>query len=74
MNVDELYLRHIKPLPRREQQRLLARMMRDLAPEADLAPPMHSLLELEGEGAEVWRDVDAQTYVHALRDEWEPRS
>lgn len=29
-----------------------------------------SLLELEGSGAEIWKGIDAQEYVDALRDEW----
>jgi hypothetical protein len=33
----------------------------------------HSILELEGLGAEMWKDVDAQEYVNALRDEWDHR-
>jgi len=30
----------------------------------------HSLLELEGLGAELWQGRDAQEYVNELRDEW----
>jgi hypothetical protein len=33
----------------------------------------HSLLELEGLGAELWIGVDAQGYVDELRDEWDHR-
>lgn len=32
-----------------------------------------SLLELEGVGAELWKDIDPQAYVSELRDEWEHR-
>jgi len=31
------------------------------------------LLELEGLGAEIWKNVDAQKYVDDLRDEWYKR-
>lgn len=31
----------------------------------------HSILELEGLGAEIWQDVDAQDYINQLRDEWD---
>ena len=31
----------------------------------------HSLFELEGLGAEIWKGIDAQEYVDNLRDEWE---
>ena len=69
-SVDELYRRHIKPLPPDDRRRLLALLARDLT--ADEAGE-RSLLELEGLGEALWRGVDAQAYVHALRDEWDRR-
>jgi hypothetical protein len=30
-----------------------------------------SILALEGLGAEIWQGIDAQTYVDALRAEWD---
>ncbi|GAC1349650.1 MAG: hypothetical protein NVSMB27_24760 [Ktedonobacteraceae bacterium] len=30
----------------------------------------HSILELEGLGAEVWKGIDAQKYVDQERDSW----
>ena len=30
----------------------------------------HSLLELEGLGAEVWSSVDVETYISRERDSW----
>lgn len=41
---------------------------------ADAAPQgagPRSILELEGLGAEIWKGVDAQHYVDALRNEWD---
>ncbi|MGI8689308.1 MAG: hypothetical protein ACR2M3_12080 [Thermomicrobiales bacterium] len=73
MDIDELYTRHIKSLPHAERRRLLARMTRDLAHEDRTASRAYSLLELEGLGAELWQEDDAQAYVHALRDEWKSR-
>jgi len=72
MDLDELYMRHIKPLSHAQQRRLLARLTRDLSRDSDTddAAHPHSLLELEGLGAEIWQAVDAQAYIHALRDEW----
>ncbi len=32
--------------------------------------PLHSFLELEGLGKEVWEDIDAQEYVNQERDSW----
>jgi len=37
-------------------------------------PTEHSILELEGLGAEIWQDMDAQQYVDQLRDEWDNRA
>ncbi len=70
--IREIYRRYIKPLPPVERRHLLALMARDLAQtDEDGDPHERSLLELEGLGAEIWHDVDAQAYVHTLRDEWE---
>ena len=33
--------------------------------------PAHSLLELEGLGAEIWKGIDPQEYVDKERDSWE---
>jgi hypothetical protein len=33
----------------------------------------HNILELEGLGAEIWQGIDAQEYVHQLRNEWDQR-
>lgn len=31
----------------------------------------HSILELAGLGADIWKDVDVQAYIDELRDEWD---
>ena len=45
----------------------LSRMVRDQVTEAK----PHSIMELEGLGAEIWRDVDAQTYIDQERTSWQ---
>ncbi len=32
--------------------------------------PLHSILELEGLGQEVWNGIDAQEYINQERDSW----
>ena len=73
-DLDELYRRHIKPLPPADRRRLLALLAQDLAgEEGQHRPGSSSILELEGVGAAIWQSVDAQEYVRALRDEWSHR-
>ena len=71
---DELYRRHIQPLPPAQRLQLLARLAQELAEqEPPAVEPARSLLELEGLGAEIWAGIDAQEYVTALRSEWDHR-
>lgn len=73
-DIGELYDQYIKPLPPEDRLQLLAVMARDLAPpDPQEEAGEHSLLELEGVGAELWRGIDAQDYVRALREEWDHR-
>jgi len=79
INVEELYETQLSRLGSAERLRLLALLANGLT--GSLATPAegaHSLLELEGLGAEVWKGpdgqpLDAQQYVNQLRDEWEQR-
>lgn len=71
-NIEELYERHIRPLLPEERLRLLAKVAQGLAEDAAQSPK-RSLLELEGLGAEIWDDVEAQEYVTKLREEWDGR-
>jgi hypothetical protein len=75
ITAEEIYRRHIKPLPPVERLRLLALVAQDLAAEPTQSPEEHqrSLLELEGLGAEIWQGIDAQEYVNELRKEWDHR-
>ncbi len=71
IELDQLYEQQIKPLPRASRLQLLARIAQDLAVADATDESEHSLLELEGLGAEIWQGVDAQQYVNELRDEWD---
>ena len=31
----------------------------------------HSIMELEGLGADIWKGIDAQKYVHKERESWD---
>ncbi|MEA2638799.1 MAG: hypothetical protein QOF51_193 [Chloroflexota bacterium] len=70
--IDELYAQLLRPLPPKDRLELLAAIARDLALDRELpGQGERSLLELEGLGSELWRGVDAQQYVHELRNEWD---
>lgn len=79
LDLDELYARHVKPLPPEDRLRLLAVIARDLAADQE-GRQLHqhgrarSLLEPEGVGADLWADVEAQDYVRELRAEWDQRA
>ncbi|MFL5800692.1 MAG: hypothetical protein ACJ8CR_03020 [Roseiflexaceae bacterium] len=75
VRIEDIYERHIKPLPPAERLRLLAIVAQDLATEPTQATVQRqrSLLELEGLGAEIWQGIDAQEYVNELRKEWDHR-
>ena len=52
-------------------------VLRDLQ-EEDVQRPKRSIMEMEGLGAELWKDehgllLDAQEYVNELRQEWNDR-
>jgi hypothetical protein len=72
---EEIYERHIKPLPAAERLRLLAVMAQDLAEQSTEAgwQPKRSIIELHGLGAEIWQGIDAQEYVDALRQDRDHR-
>jgi hypothetical protein len=58
----------IQQLSIEEREKLLAIIQQGLK-----RPKLHSLLELEGLGAELWEGIDAQEYVNQLRSEWDHR-
>jgi len=73
MTVEQLYLQYIKPLTVAERLRLLALTAQDLpsySSEQHEAKE-HSIMELEGLGADLWAGIDAQVYVNTLRAEWD---
>jgi hypothetical protein len=72
-NITDLYEQYIKPLPEVDQLRLIELISRKLTISVDKQPKQRSLLELEGLGADLWQGIEAQEYVHKLRQEWDQR-
>ena len=73
--IEDIYERHIKPLPSAERLRLLVMVAQDLAaePAQTVEQRKRSIMELHGLGKEIWEGIDAQEYVNELRKEWDHR-
>ena len=71
--VSEIYERYIKALSADERLELLALVAQGLVDQGSHVTEQatHSILELHGLVKEIWEGIDAQDYVHRLRDEWE---
>lgn len=52
-----------------QQQRLVEELSQHAARKN--SPAKHSILELEGLGAEIWKGIDADEYVAKERDAWD---
>ncbi len=52
------------------EQEELAKLLMDWMETTPLKPS-HRLSELRGLGKEIWQGMDAQEYVHSLREEWD---
>jgi len=74
---EHIYQTWIQPLSVQEQLELIhtitQQLMHTLPKESSSGTidTSVSIMSLHGLGAESWRRVDAQAYVHQLRSEWE---
>ena len=59
-----------KQLALPEQLQLLEDLTRTVRRQVDRKSKTHSIMELEGLGAEIWQDIDAQSYVDRERASW----
>ena len=66
----EDWLEAIPKLTPEEQARLMEVIASRLKQTLTDKHSRHSLLELEGLGAEIWKDVDVQHYVEEERKSW----
>ena len=67
----ENYIKKIETLTPEEQLSLLEVLSATIRKSLTAKKVKHSILELEGLGAEIWKIVDAQEYVGRERDSWE---
>lgn len=76
MNIDKLdlkyndYVKGIKGLNPEEQLNLIEIISAQLKKDIARKKAKHSIMELEGLGAELWKGIDAQEYVRKERDSW----
>jgi len=66
---DEILSRAKDQLSAEQQQKLVEELAQHAARKNGLQ--QHSILELEGLGAEIWKDVDPDDYVAKERDSWD---
>lgn len=63
------YIKGIKDLKPEEQLSLVEIISAHL--KRTIAKRKHSIMELEGLGAEIWKDVDVQEYIKKERESWD---
>lgn len=66
----EDYVRGIQTLKPEEQLSLIELLSAKLKKSVTEKRGKHSILELEGLGAEIWKGIDAQEYVEKERESW----
>jgi hypothetical protein len=72
MSVEKLYEKYVKPLPVREQLRLVSLMTEELSRGANgVESGKRSILDYEGVGRHNPVGMDAQEYVSQLRSDWD---
>ncbi len=63
-------LRKVQDLTIAEQNQLIEDIKRILF-NKNAGQPLRSILELEGLGAEIWKDVDVEKYIEEERNSWD---
>jgi len=64
------YVRGIRSLKPEEQLSLVEVISVGLKTAMRKQKIKHSIMELEGLGADIWKGIDAQRYVHEERESW----
>ncbi len=65
------YAKGIMFLTPDEQMKLMELILSALRPAFQKTQSLHSIMELEGLGAEIWKGIDAQEYVNRERESWD---
>jgi hypothetical protein len=67
----EDYIKGIDRLRPDEQLSLIKIISAKLKTNLKRKKPKHSIMKLEGLGAHIWKDIDAQQYVNEERKSWD---
>ncbi len=67
----EDYIQGVQHLPPEQLLRLLEVISAKLRQTLSEGQEQHSIMELEGLGAEIWQGIDAQEYVRQERASWD---
>jgi len=76
MNIEKLdlkyndYVKGIKELNPEEQLNLIEIISAQLKKNISRKKTKHSIMELEGLGAKLWKGIDAQEYIRKERESW----
>lgn len=65
------YVREIQSLKPEEQLSLIESISAGLKKTLGREKAKHSIMELEGLGADIWKDIDAQEYILKERESWD---
>ncbi|MDA1049540.1 MAG: hypothetical protein O3C40_03550 [Planctomycetota bacterium] len=63
----------LEPAPAHAAGRVIVTFLPPSSQDVGGKTPQRSIMELRGKGADLWRGVDAATYVDELRSEWDQR-
>jgi hypothetical protein len=67
----ETIIQEVRALPVEQRKQIVIAILDSLTQEQTIG--IHSLLELEGLGENLWHGIDAQKYVDDARGEWDER-
>ncbi|MCA9952869.1 MAG: hypothetical protein KDE48_24635 [Anaerolineales bacterium] len=72
LNANEIYEQYVRSLPSGERLQLLIMTAKSLSQQTKKQEldRKRDILELHGLGKEIWRNVDVESYVNSLREEW----
>ncbi|MBI2477179.1 MAG: hypothetical protein HYV60_00535 [Planctomycetia bacterium] len=63
----------LEPAPAKADGRVIVTFLPPSSQDQGGQTPQRSIMDLRGNGAVLWRGVDATTYVDELRSEWDQR-